>query len=278
MSYPEVLAGVDDVVPLAAAIARRQVDESLRAQAVMAEVVGRDQEGIDPELQAAVATGSTALVLKRLHNPEVAFGAAEIVNEVFDDETLDLIVTSVGEDPDEDIRELLRGHIHGQIELTMTLFGGDNDPTVKLRGELAAAAVVAEAAGVPVETVYETDELYEAMNREAQDPVEFITAGLGQVDRVNDELLREMVANLLRTSLREEFRGDGALPEDEFQALFEEEMADFEANEEAMADVHQAIVDIKRAGKIIVRRQLERFWGDGALSLLPEELVVRLTD
>jgi hypothetical protein len=270
----EVNVGVDDTLSLAAAMARRQLGEESKLQAISAETLGREPDVPSIALQTAIVTGTTKVMLDYLKEPEHLPSTRESLATVLDDTTLDLIwaETSQGDaDGDNELlseneKRAVKESVINALETFSNVLGPENLQLEETKKSLEVARSISDRHSVSISQVYDDDALYEELVRSIDSPLSFARTRVERLARIDEELLQTFFASLIEPLVRLDAEELGG------QTTVDEEIELAKAELKDQPEVIEMVEKAKHSGRVAIIYQLKRFWGDEALAQLPDDI------
>src|SRR5947208_2131092 len=124
----EFITSSDMNFRLASAMAHREIEEASLLQPIGGQAIGKEVNTPNKDLQVAIITGTTRVLLGCLEQPERFLAVRENLENILDDNTMELLVAEAADGEDDpncigdDEKSAVRESIIGGIEFTVEQF------------------------------------------------------------------------------------------------------------------------------------------------------------
>ncbi len=261
---------MDELLHIADAIAKRDLQELETAQNLAAEITGQPAPEVPLEIRHKIATASAAMYITRVETPGAQMSFEDSIDAVMHGSYAHL--ADMFSDGTEVVTESqVRDFMKNFGKTILNAMGITEEEAAEMFAKtFSAAKVVAEEKGVGVGQVYQDEELYSGIFRKAYTPEEFVTQHLATMEGISVNTMNAMVVHLLNLMI----------PEEEQAEMDEKEMAEMSAelqlDPEVQTATKQAVEMGLKAANHVAVSQIMRFWGTNALRSLPEEIQQKL--
>jgi hypothetical protein len=250
---------------LAASMVAREQREYEWRQTALSEYLPAPAPEQPDEITSAIAVSTTLARIEITEGPE---GVA-VTPPSMDAAHAEAAVRAVGGTPNAKSLKMMQALFLGQVTAISEGFRADPRARAAFAAPLEAAKTVAAVHGVPVHAVYDSDELYAESIRVRHTPESHVIELLTVHDRENQQITEATIGKLVDSQIREEVNSQKLSPlPDAIAARREALVALYLQDEPLMTVVASSTATLAVAYRGVVRRSLERFWGEGATDRL----------
>lgn len=269
-------------VPLARAIAVRNLEEQQRDQKRIAELTSSDYKPMNPIIREALILTATRLNCQLIDNPSTSPSTSETL--------LDTVFNELGDEPfDEIVREMQKEEteslpISGSQLRTLSRATANSalssfvPSSITAKGFIPRIRQIDEARKIGTErsidpvAIYANDELYAELVRRSETPNEVAKTGIQMLRQATSNRMREFFINMIPSMALTIDELDGLT--DNERLIKEDEIEEMkrEINEdpEFKKMVKKENLKYRKLLRIVTIERIVRFWGQEGLDSLPK--------